>query len=328
MSIMLGNRPQVEYPLQFFIDCECRMNHHDDLYVIQQNNAGVDCFMKSFDNEGALNHFRQALSTKLAAEQRTLIDEPMYMIVDPNENGSLETIQRCVTPEPYDDERIDAFMENSISQCQMEPVATSYCRDNVSILEAPSFQDETEIQYLQSNVQQNSSNTSNYVPYLYLNTFMLSDPGIETNHSLCEVHVPTGKRKRSESSQTNTVPIQSIMMSTVIVLNLGILYHSMNRSAAKSAAFYEVAISLLQSQPTTTERNSLTLYLVVLNNYGVWCYENHEIDTMIHCFEEINHLLVLLEADDRRNDSHGNITSSFDVSVKDGIRRNLTEYLI
>ena len=48
------------------------MNSHIDTdhSAIQQNNAGVNCYIAIGDTDGALHYFRQALAAKLASENR------------------------------------------------------------------------------------------------------------------------------------------------------------------------------------------------------------------------------------------------------------------
>jgi hypothetical protein len=303
------------------------MNHNrGDLYAIQQNNVGVRCFMKSYNYEDTLIHFRQAMATKLANERDLLsqhdhVDQqPLYMMFNPNGNRSSSNIQRCVTPEPFDNESCTVNIENKMSLPPTKPHGNK-------ITNQTSFQNISELHHLQPHTQYVTTTTtaapsSVYIPYLYLNTFLLSDPkNQETNDSLPMIN--TMNLQSSPLSHQNSVAIQSTIISLVIILNLGILFHAINRSSVKAVAFYEIAMSLLHSLPTTVQ-DSLLLHIVVLNNYAVWCYENHEFDLMMQCFDEINELLL---RDDDEN-ANSNVTSTFDVTVKNGIRNNLREFLM
>lgn len=99
-----------------------------------------------------------------------------------------------------------------------------------------------------------------FLPFLYLQPFRLPSSGT--------------------SSQ---------LTSSIIVFNLGLVHHHASRTSAKAAAFYEIAAALLGGEPPS--RDSAVLRLALMNNFGVWCYENGDGESLGTCVEHLSSLL-------------------------------------
>ena len=130
---------------------------------------------------------------------------------------------------------------------------------------------------------------ASYEPYLYTEAF--SVPEDAEDHS----------------------PFNTQAMSCRIVFNLALIHQLDCRTSAKAASFYEIAATLLSSLPE--EDDIVLLRLVLLNNFGVWCFENAEGESMMACFEQL--VDTLDEA------------SSFfmDSAVLCGVQRNIQAFL-
>jgi hypothetical protein len=87
---------------------------------------------------------------------------------------------------------------------------------------------------------------------------------------------------------------------------------------------YQIATALLLSLPRPKKDSvSFLLNVALLNNFGVWCYENHEYDAMTSCFEEIIDLFDDTYHDDPDDDDENDILNVLDMTVKRGIFSNL-----
>lgn len=79
--------------------------------------------------------------------------------------------------------------------------------------------------------------------------------------------------------------------SSYIVFNMGLAHHLDRRIAPHSANYYEIAASMLSIDATLTP-DTLLLRMALLNNLGVWCYENGEGDSMRTYMEELSLILT------------------------------------
>lgn len=79
--------------------------------------------------------------------------------------------------------------------------------------------------------------------------------------------------------------------SAIIVFNLGLVYQTMCRNASKAGAFYEISSALLANEDDSIETN--TLRVAIVNNFGVWCYDNGDEELLRACMD---HLASLVEA--------------------------------
>lgn len=83
------------------------------------------------------------------------------------------------------------------------------------------------------------------------------------------------------------------LASAVIVFNLGLVHHAASRTSAKAASFYEISAALLASEPILPE--SALLRVAIMNNFGVWCYDNGDGESLRTCME---HLMTVLKHSD------------------------------
>lgn len=127
------------------------------------------------------------------------------------------------------------------------------------------------------------------------------------------------------ATATNTtaggVGVSTQVISSVIVYNLGLVHQLSCRASPKAAAFYEISAALLASLPETND--TLLLRVSLLNNFGVWCFENGDGDSMRTCME---HLSMALEDAELAAASPDNDSSSCTIihkDLKEGIRSNI-----
>jgi hypothetical protein len=70
-----------------------------------------------------------------------------------------------------------------------------------------------------------------------------------------------------------------------VIFNLALVEHMFNRTSPQAVALYELSTSLLVGQVV----NELSVALI--NNIGVWCYENDDIDTAQSCMDHLSRIL-------------------------------------
>lgn len=110
--------------------------------------------------------------------------------------------------------------------------------------------------------------------------------------------------------QSNSTSTQ--LTSAIIVFNLGLVYQLMSRSAQKAAAFYEISAALLGNEAECID--TTLVRIAMMNNFGVWCYENGEEESLRMCMEE---LLMVLDS------SAGTMT----MEVQEGVRSNIRWFI-
>jgi hypothetical protein len=103
--------------------------------------------------------------------------------------------------------------------------------------------------------------------------------------------------------------------SGMIVFNLGLAHQVMNTASLLASNFYELSASMVSSMPLTLD--TILLRLALLNNLGVWSFENGDGESMCTCME---HMDVLVET------ARG-IGSRLDPAVFNGMRDNIHELL-
>jgi hypothetical protein len=140
-----------------------------------------------------------------------------------------------------------------------------------------------------------------YEPYLYSIPFVV--PGSDAT----SVSVSQSSMRKSQS------------ISCRIVFNLALIHQMVSRTSCKVASFYEIAATLLSNLPSAVEDSEETaamvlLRVVILNNFGVWCYENGEGETMMNSFEQLM---------DTIQDDHDVI----DPTILQGVRANVQAFL-
>lgn len=108
---------------------------------------------------------------------------------------------------------------------------------------------------------------------------------------------------------------KSLIVCSKIIFNLALVHHTSDRASMKAYSLYQIAITLLSAVPLPTDADSLLLHIAVLNNYAVWCFDNHEYASMNLCCEEITYIL-------------DETPSSIHDAVKRGMGKNLNALMI
>jgi hypothetical protein len=75
--------------------------------------------------------------------------------------------------------------------------------------------------------------------------------------------------------------------SATIIFNLALVDHMKNRCSEQAVALYELAMTLLTGDTVDT------LGIALVNNIGVWCYENGDVDGALTC---MGHLATFINA--------------------------------
>lgn len=160
-----------------------------------------------------------------------------------------------------------------------------------------------------------------FVPYLYLTPFAINGQCAgESPHSLYPESSHDDTSATTPEDTTLASP-HSTILSLMIIFNLALAHHTKDRASKKAYSIYQLAITLLSALPPPTNSQSLLLHVAVLNNFGVWCFENFEYSSMMMCFDEMMYMLDETYACDN------NVTPTLDVSVKRGIFHNLRAML-
>jgi hypothetical protein len=296
------------------------------------NNAGVR-LLEFGNHSAALELFRGALESKLTQERIMLHnsnngngydDDNMDADNEFDMDDMNEQPQRCVSP---DDESDDGSNSNTteVRENQSNEALDSY----LDLLNAIESQQQQHIQGNSSNstptnqspsptrtVQRTTpvvgvsaatttaATSTTYEPYLYTIPFLIHETDMTS----------------SSSSIINGT--QSV--SCRIVFNIGLIHQMVCRSTNKVASFYEIAATLLSSLPVVaqgdeeTARIMILLRIAILNNFGVWCYENGEGESMMNSFEQ------LVETID---DDQALLSNYVDSVVVQGVRANIQAFL-
>lgn len=78
--------------------------------------------------------------------------------------------------------------------------------------------------------------------------------------------------------------------SATIIFNLAIIEHLKNRDSEQAVALYELAMTLLTGDAVDF------LGLALMNNIGVWCYENNDQDSALTCMGHVANFVVSCES--------------------------------
>lgn len=79
--------------------------------------------------------------------------------------------------------------------------------------------------------------------------------------------------------------VQVAKCSAVIIFNLALVDHLLNRSSIQAISLYELATTLLVNDRIEA------LGVALMNNIGVWCYENGNVTASERCMEHISKVL-------------------------------------
>jgi hypothetical protein len=141
---------------------------------------------------------------------------------------------------------------------------------------------------------------------------------------------PTSEAVMDIQLDTLTDPVtvsyeSTVIESGMILFNLALVHHTMDRNSVKAHAIYQIAMKLLNTLPPPSDTKSLLLHVVVLNNCGVWCYENsnNNVDAAVVYFEEI--MDVFDEAYNTVDDDDE--LGNFDGAAKLGLYSNIQAFL-
>ena len=304
-------------------------DNNNDRSVVY-NNAAIR-LMTYGNYSAALEMFRGALESKLSQERMLVRDDgvvPNAGAADQNDESmddeDVEDHQRCVSPDGSDDssssyntpmrspqrnDNLDSYLDllrnMDDQQRQNDQASSSITRDGMI---ASSTNSSSSVTPSPSHLSSGDGITEvvlhsyrGYEPYLYRIPFLLP-----------------GSPVTSASMQS---PQLTQSISCRIVFNLGLIHQTLCRTSCKVASFYEIAATLLSSLPAefvdSREMAAMTVLLriAILNNFGVWCYENGEGESMMNSFEQ---LVDTLEEDQEL----------IDPSVVQGVRANIEAFLI
>ena len=73
--------------------------------------------------------------------------------------------------------------------------------------------------------------------------------------------------------------------SAIVIFNLALVEQMFNRTSPQAVSLYELATSLLIGQAVNE------LGVALINNIGVWCYENDDIDAAQRCMDHLSRIL-------------------------------------
>jgi hypothetical protein len=102
-----------------------------------------------------------------------------------------------------------------------------------------------------------------------------------------------------------------LLSSSAIVFNMGLVHQMISRTGQKTADFYAIAASILSIPPLLSD--TLLIRIALLNNLGVWCFENGEGGSMRTCMEQLSIVTSEEEAE----------ASALDAGVLAGVRSNI-----
>lgn len=102
-----------------------------------------------------------------------------------------------------------------------------------------------------------------YTPFLFSEPFLIPD---------LEAISPSEHQASSTSSAS-------------IIFNLALVEHLFNQTSHQALSLYELATSLLAG------KNINGLSMALINNIGVWCYENDDIDAAQRCMDYLSRIM-------------------------------------
>jgi hypothetical protein len=108
-----------------------------------------------------------------------------------------------------------------------------------------------------------------FAPYLYAHPF--------------DIPITTST---SSPFPTMTNHMSDMVIGSIIVYNLGLVHQLMHRNSKQAASLYELSAYLLTDLPKSND--TLLLRTALLNNFGVWCLENGDGESMLTCMEYLS----------------------------------------
>lgn len=100
-----------------------------------------------------------------------------------------------------------------------------------------------------------------YTPFLFSKPFLISDN---------EVLSPYGRARST---------------SAIVIFNLALVEHLFNRTSQQAVSLYELSTSLMVG------RHVNELGIALVNNIGVWCWENDDMDAAQRCMDHLWRIL-------------------------------------
>jgi hypothetical protein len=283
------------------------MNDNNNIHGVDRsalyNNAGVR-LMTVGNHQAALELFRGALESKLTLERNALSSMEQPSNAD-DDDDSVTPEQRCVTPDQSDNSTSTTNVSSTASTTEHHPLNNldSYLELSRTVGGPHSPQQSDRTTSTTDGVAAISIPNSNrgYEPYLFTTPFV----------------VPERHNEDAPSVDASMLLTQS--MSCKIVFNLGLIHQLVCRTSSKAASFYEIAATILSSLPDDTSDNVdvVQIRIALLNNFGVWCYENAEGESMMACFEQ---LIELFSSDATE-------FSTIDPSLLRGVQANFHAFL-
>ena len=244
---------------------------------IEFNNAGVDC-MEAGRHKIAWDLFKGALEVKLALEKAEktglTVEEAMVQFrnsyIDRAENHFCNISRILNVPAPPDipdannhEDRPSSSSTSSIynllARQHQEQNAAPPAPSSSSTPVAPRIRPDEPLFYS---------------PYLCTRSLRL-DPRENYNGEVPESMSPISRKE-----------------SATIIFNLALVDHMKNRCSDQSVALYELSMTLLTGDPVDM------LGVALVNNIGVWCYENGDADGAKTC---MGHLTVFLTSSSARH---------------------------
>lgn len=125
-----------------------------------------------------------------------------------------------------------------------------------------------------------------YTPFLFTKPFPVPDQGSASPHEMA----------RSTSA--------------VIIFNLALLDHLFNRPSRQTLSLYLLASNLMVGEVVDA------LGLALINNIGVWCYENDDIEAAQRCLDHLSRIL-----------RSPNISQLVDSEARSAVMRNVVYML-
>jgi hypothetical protein len=289
-------------------------------YANGQNNAGVHCYTTAGNPAAALLHFRQSLRAKLVVENRLQQNEStgtsfglFDATVDSNKAIEVDPQQQHLSSSSMALQQDDA--SNEVTPLNIGTGTISFLRITLSLCSHDSHCFHFSI--IAKPTKTGSS------PYIYTHLFLIQDQHV-TSCVPVEESTPDSMVLSSTTTVDSTMAsLSSVTTSAMILFNLALTHHSQDRTSVKASSIYEIALTLLNALPPATTSESLLLHVAVLNNYGVWCYENQDFDVAFTCFGEVIHLFN--EAGTTFEDDE---FSNFDVAAKRGFYNNLRAFVM
>jgi hypothetical protein len=309
-----------------------RNNDHSVLY----NNAGVR-LMAAGNHNAALELFRGALEAKLTQERFALFTSNAS--VDDNDDDNMDDDEfddtenlRCVSPDTSSDDgsnttplrghhpndNLDSYLEilremdeqaQNVTASSSSTTTPTISADSGSIMSNHGASSSPSV-LLNEAIRSTLLNSQGacYEPYLYTKPFVIAE---------------ADSTSMTSSPQNTVQTSQSI--SCQIVFNLGLIHQMVCRTSCKVASFYEIAATLLSSLPSTMLDDDVAtmmlLRIAILNNFGVWCFENGEGESMMNSFEQ------LVDTIHEDHDALSGSSSIIDPSIMRGVQANIQAFL-